>query len=90
MIELTRLNGHRLSLNSDLIKHAESSPDTVITLVTGEKLIVREDCAEIRERVLEHRASAMRTAWPDPFSILNAASACGAKRTVPTRNEIES
>ena len=40
MIELTRLNGSRLSINCDLIKHAESAPDTVLTLITGEKLVV--------------------------------------------------
>ena len=43
MIELTRLNGNPMVLNSDLIKTAEASPDTMLTLITGEKLIVRED-----------------------------------------------
>src|SRR6202020_1167164 len=42
MIQLTRLNGCRLDVNCDLIKYAESSPDTVLTLVTGEKLVVLE------------------------------------------------
>jgi flagellar protein FlbD len=56
MIELTRLNGSPMVLNSDLIKTAESSPDTMLTLINGEKLIVREDCAEVVERVLAYRA----------------------------------
>lgn len=56
MIELTRLNGNPMVLNSDLIKTAEASPDTMLTLITGEKLIVREDCAEVTERVLAYRA----------------------------------
>lgn len=56
MIELTRLNGNPMVLNSDLIKTAEASPDTMLTLITGEKLIVRETCAEVMERVLEYRA----------------------------------
>lgn len=56
MIELTRLNGSPMVLNSDLIKTAESSPDTMLTLVTGEKLIVREETAEVVERVLAYRA----------------------------------
>jgi flagellar protein FlbD len=43
-------------LNSDLIKTAEASPDTMLTLINGEKLIVREDTAEIVERVLAYRA----------------------------------
>jgi len=56
MIQLTRLNGIPIVLNSDLIKTAESSPDTMITLINGEKLIVKEACEEITDRVLEYRA----------------------------------
>jgi flagellar protein FlbD len=56
MIQLTRLNGAAIVLNSDLIKTAEASPDTMLTLINGEKLIVREDCAEVTERVLAYRA----------------------------------
>jgi flagellar protein FlbD len=56
MIELTRLNGSPMVLNSDLIKTAEASPDTMLTLITGEKLIVREETAEVVERVLAYRA----------------------------------
>jgi len=56
MIQLTRLNGNPMVLNSDLIKTAEASPDTMLTLINGEKLIVREDCAEVTERVLAYRA----------------------------------
>lgn len=56
MIELTRLNGISILLNSDLIKIAESSPDTMLTLISGEKLIVRETCTEVMERVVDYRA----------------------------------
>jgi len=56
MIEVTRLNGNPMILNSDLIKIAEASPDTMLTLIHGEKLIVRESCAEILEKVLTYRA----------------------------------
>lgn len=56
MIELTRLNGAPIVLNSDLIKTAEASPDTMLTLINGEKLIVRENCEEVTERVLTYRA----------------------------------
>ena len=56
MIELTRLNGNPIMLNSDLIKIAEASPDTMLTLINGEKLIVREECSEVVERVLAYRA----------------------------------
>ena len=56
MIELTRLNGHPMMLNSDLIKTAEASPDTMLTLINGEKLIVREELAEVMGRILTYRA----------------------------------
>jgi len=56
MIELTRLNGNPMLVNSDLIKTAESSPDTMLTLINGEKLIVREGCDEILSRVLAYRS----------------------------------
>jgi len=56
MIEVTRLNGNPMVLNSDLIKTAEASPDTMLTLIKGEKLIVREPCGEVLERVLTYRA----------------------------------
>ena len=56
MIELTRLNGTPMVLNSDLIKTAEASPDTMLTLINGEKMIVREECGEVMERVIAYRA----------------------------------
>jgi flagellar protein FlbD len=56
VIELTRLNGSPLVVNSDLIKTAEAAPDTMLTLITGEKLIVREECGEVLERVIAYRA----------------------------------
>jgi flagellar protein FlbD len=56
MIELTRLNGRPIVLNCDLIKTAEASPDTMLTLINGEKLIVREEIGDVVERVLAYRA----------------------------------
>ena len=55
MIHLTRLNGQPVLLNSDLIKLIENAPDTVITLVSGEKVLVRETASQILERVVEFR-----------------------------------
>ncbi len=55
MIRLTRLNNQPLLVNSDLIKSVESAPDTVITLVTGEKIVVLESSDEILKRVIEFR-----------------------------------
>jgi len=64
MIQLTRLNGSRLAINSDLIKFVEAAPDTVLTLVTGEKVIVRESTDEVIDRVREFRRSVLCGAHP--------------------------
>jgi flagellar protein FlbD len=61
MIEVTRLNGSSMIVNSDLIKLAEASPDTMLTLIHGDKLIVRESCEEIVEKVLAYRARLLAT-----------------------------
>jgi flagellar protein FlbD len=56
MIEVTRLNGNPMIVNSDLIKTAESSPDTMLTLINGEKLLVRESSQQILDKVLAYRS----------------------------------
>ena len=55
MIQLTRLNNSTITINSDLIKFVEQSPDTVITLLNGEKILVRETVGQILDRVIEFR-----------------------------------
>jgi len=60
MIHLTRLNNHPLAVNSDLIKFVEQAPDTVLTLLNGEKIIVRESTSEVLNRILEFRRSILR------------------------------
>jgi len=60
MIQLTRLNNHPLVVNSDLIKFVEQAPDTVITLVSGEKIVVQERAQDILERVVQFRRSVLQ------------------------------
>ncbi|PIQ28629.1 flagellar protein [bacterium (Candidatus Blackallbacteria) CG17_big_fil_post_rev_8_21_14_2_50_48_46] len=57
MIELTRLNGHKIVVNLDLIKFIEATPDTLLTLSTGDKLMVQESVEEVLERVIVFRRS---------------------------------
>jgi flagellar protein FlbD len=57
MIQLTRLNHIPMVLNSDLIEHIEITPDTVITLTTGQKIVVLEPAGDVVERVLAFRRS---------------------------------
>jgi flagellar protein FlbD len=59
MIRLTRLNNQSLTVNSDLIKFVEQSPDTLITLVTGEKIVVRESADDVLARVIAFRRSVL-------------------------------
>ncbi len=60
MIQLTRLNNHPLVVNSDLIKFVEQSPDTVITLVSGEKIVVRESAHDVIAQVIQFRRSVLQ------------------------------
>jgi flagellar protein FlbD len=55
MIHLTRLNHRPLVLNADLIESIEVTPDTVISLTTGQKLMVLEPAEEVVRRVVEFR-----------------------------------
>lgn len=55
MIEVTRMNGTKLLINDDLIEMVEETPDTVITLTTGKKLIVKESRQEIKNLVKSFR-----------------------------------
>ena len=59
MIQLTRLNNQPLAVNSDLIKFVEQAPDTVITLLTGEKIVVRENTREILQRIVDFRRAVL-------------------------------
>ena len=77
MIQLTRLNGEGMVLNSDLIRYAEANPDTVITLVTGEKIVVAESCEDLLARVTEYRAGLLRTAFPNQHAAEENFSAKG-------------
>lgn len=51
MIIVTQLRGEEIVLNADLIVSLESTPDTVITLTTGKKIVVRESVSEVAGRV---------------------------------------
>jgi flagellar protein FlbD len=62
VIFLTRTNGTKFYLNPDLIETVEATPDTVITLVSSKKLIVKDTPQQIAERVIEYRRKTL-TPW---------------------------
>ena len=66
MISLTRLNGKPLVVNAELIELIERTPDTILTLTTGRKIMVKEGVAEVVERVKEYRREVR--VWTSPPS----------------------
>ena len=55
MIELTRINGTKVLVNSDLMELVEETPDTVVAFTTGRKIIVKESRQEIKNLVKSYR-----------------------------------
>ena len=55
MIEITRLNGSKITVNADLIETVEETPDTLISLTSSKKLMVQESCKEVRALVIEYK-----------------------------------
>ncbi|MEQ8173498.1 MAG: flagellar FlbD family protein [Syntrophomonadaceae bacterium] len=55
MIGVTRLNGEKMAINVDLIEHIEETPDTVITLTTGKKFVVKESTKSIFADIIKFR-----------------------------------
>ncbi|CUU06071.1 flagellar protein FlbD [Candidatus Thermokryptus mobilis] len=55
MIKVTRLNGQEIVINADLIEYLEASPDTIIALINGKKIMVKESVDEVIEKVTEYR-----------------------------------
>ncbi len=60
MIQITRLNKRPFVVNSDWIKFIEQSPDTVITLMNGEKIVVLETGDQVIERVVKYRRQLLK------------------------------
>jgi flagellar protein FlbD len=54
MISLTRMNDVRFVLNAELIKYIERTPDTVITLINGDRVMVREGVDEVVARAINY------------------------------------
>ena len=55
MIEVTKLNGQKILVNPHLLEVVEETPDTVVTLTTGRKIIVKESRQEIKNLVKLYR-----------------------------------
>jgi flagellar protein FlbD len=61
MIKVTRLNGKEIVVNSELIRYIEQTPDTMITLISGDKLLVKESMEDVVRRAVEYARSVRNT-----------------------------
>jgi flagellar protein FlbD len=64
MIVVTRLNHTPIVVNPDLIVFIEETPDTIITLASGEKLVIEEKVGEVIKRVIEFKRSIFNSSTP--------------------------
>ncbi|MBS4536046.1 flagellar FlbD family protein [Clostridium sp. D2Q-14] len=55
MIEVNRLNGEKIYLNSDLIELIEETPNTIIRMTNGNKYIVKEKGEEVIQKMINFR-----------------------------------
>ncbi len=61
MVELTRLNDTKISINLFLVEYVEETPDTIVVFQSGHKMVVKEKAEEIRRRFQEYLGGAMQT-----------------------------
>ncbi|NLM35527.1 MAG: flagellar FlbD family protein [Clostridiales bacterium] len=55
MIKLTGFNGKEFILNAEQIEKIEEVPECLITLINGKKYMVKENCQEVINRVIEYK-----------------------------------
>jgi len=60
MVRLTKINNQEFFINSDLMEFIESTPDTIISLTTGKKIIVKESAEEVIQRIIEYKSKALK------------------------------
>lgn len=64
MIEVTKLSGQKILVNPDLLEMVEETPDTVVTLTTGKKIIVKESRQEIKNLVILYKREIAASGLP--------------------------
>lgn len=55
MIAINRLNNQEIWINPHLIESIEATPDTVISLTTGKRLVVKESVTEVVAKIIKYR-----------------------------------
>jgi len=64
MITVTRLNHTPLVINPDLIVFIEETPDTIITLSNGEKIVIQETVGEVMRKVIDYKRCIFSSSTP--------------------------
>lgn len=60
MVSLTRLNGSTIVVNAEMIETLEATPDTIVTLTNGKKLVAKETVQEVIDRIVEYRRRTLK------------------------------
>jgi flagellar protein FlbD len=55
MISVTRLNGEEIIINADMIEFIEVTPDTIISMISGKKILVMESSDAVQEKMIEYQ-----------------------------------
>ena len=64
MILLTRLDNSKVLINLETLKYIESTPDTLLSFVNGDTVMVRESLEEIDRRVIDYKVKLLKLADP--------------------------
>ena len=60
MIRLTRLNDKEFFMNAEMIEFVEATPDTIVSMISGKKIMVREPVEEVTERAIDYKRNCSR------------------------------
>jgi len=63
LVKVSRLNGAEFYVNPDLIEFIEQTPDTLLTMTAGKKVIIKETPEELASKILQHKQEVV-SEWP--------------------------
>jgi flagellar protein FlbD len=69
LILLTRLDKSKVLINVEAIKFAEATPDTLITFLNGDSILVRESLEELEQRVINYKSKILSSDHSNPRSV---------------------
>jgi flagellar protein FlbD len=76
MIRLAKMNGQEVWINAELLESVEATPDTIVGLTNGRRIIVRETPEEVVWRAMEYQRKVRQPMWLGPRKCLQAEGGC--------------